>query len=37
MKHLLIAVVALAVTTGLANAGAIDFTARPSSYADAAR
>jgi hypothetical protein len=37
MKHLVIAVVALAVTMGLASARAVDFTTRPSSYAEAAQ
>jgi hypothetical protein len=37
MKHLVIAVITLAVTMGLANARAVDFTARWSSYAVAAQ
>jgi hypothetical protein len=35
MKHLVILLIATAVTVGVANARAADFTARPSSYADA--
>jgi hypothetical protein len=37
MKHLVYALVAFAVTIGVANARAVDFTARPSSYAEAAQ
>jgi hypothetical protein len=37
MKHLVIAVVAFAVTMGVANARAVDFTARPNSYVEAAQ
>jgi hypothetical protein len=37
MKHLVIALVAFAVTIGVANARAVDFTARATSYAEAVR
>ena len=37
MKHLVIAAVAFAVTMGVANARAVDFTARASSYAEIAQ
>jgi hypothetical protein len=33
MRHLAVVLVAFALTIGLANARAADFTARPSSYA----
>jgi hypothetical protein len=33
MRHLVVVLVAFAVTIGLANARAVDFTARPSSHA----
>jgi hypothetical protein len=33
MRHVVVVLVAFAVTMGVANARAADFTARPSSYA----